>query len=126
VLEHGDVIVAVELAPAALRRRSHYLKLRDRASFEFALVSAGACLEFASDGTIVASSVALGGVATVPWRARDAERMLDGARPSRDLFAHAADAALAGAIVTPHNAFKVDLAKRAIVRVLGELVEIGA
>jgi xanthine dehydrogenase YagS FAD-binding subunit len=123
VLEHGDVIVAVEIEPAPLYRRSHYLKLRDRASYEFALVSAGACLDIGRNGTIARSSLALGGVATVPWRARDAERVLDGAQPSPELFRRAADAAFTGAATTPQNAFKVELAKRAIVRVLDTLAE---
>jgi xanthine dehydrogenase YagS FAD-binding subunit len=121
VLEHGDVIVAVEIEPAPLYRRSLYLKLRDRASYEFALVSAGACLDVASDGSIARSRLALGGVATVPWRARDAERILDGARPSPELFRRAADAAFTEAVTTAQNAFKVELAKRAIVRVLSTL-----
>jgi xanthine dehydrogenase YagS FAD-binding subunit len=120
VMQSGDVIVAVEIATAPLSRRSMYLKLRDRASYEFALVSVGACVSV-RDGTIARSSLALGGVATVPWRAREAERILDEAAPSPELFQRAADAALAGAQTTPHNAFKVELAKRAIVRVLGTL-----
>jgi xanthine dehydrogenase YagS FAD-binding subunit len=122
-LERGDVIVAVEIASAPLHRRSRYLKLRDRASYEFALVSAGACLDLAADGSIARSSLALGGVATVPWRARDAERVLDGAAPSPELFRRAADTAFTGAETTPQNAFKVELAKRAIVRVLSGLAE---
>jgi len=121
VLERGDVIVAVELAPAPLYRRSHYLKLRDRASYEFALVSAGASLEIGHDGTITRSRLALGGVGTVPWRAQDAERVLDGGQAGPELFRRAADAAFTGAVTTPYNAFKVELAKRAIVRVLETL-----
>jgi xanthine dehydrogenase YagS FAD-binding subunit len=120
-LERGDVIVAVEISTAAHHRRSQYLKLRDRASYEFALVSAGACLGFADDGTISRSSLALGGVATVPWRARDAESLLDGATASPELFRRAAEVALTGAVTTPQNAFRVELAKRAIVRVLSML-----
>jgi len=120
-LERGDVILAVELLPAPHYRRSQYLKLRDRASYEFALVSAAACLDFARDGSIARSSLALGGVATVPWRATDAERILDGAMPAPELFRRAADAALVGARTTAHNAFKVELTKRAIVRVLSTL-----
>jgi xanthine dehydrogenase YagS FAD-binding subunit len=120
VLQPGDVIVAVEIATTPHFRRSMYLKLRDRASYEFALVSVGACLTV-RDGTIARSSLALGGVATVPWRAREAERILDEAAPAPELFRRAADAALGGARTTPHNAFKVELAKRAIVRVLGTL-----
>jgi xanthine dehydrogenase YagS FAD-binding subunit len=119
-LQPGDVIVAVEISPAPAFRHSMYLKLRDRASYEFALVSVGACLGI-SEGIITRSSLALGGLATVPWRAREAERILDEAAPSPELFQRAAEAALTGAETTPQNAFKVELAKRAIVRVLGEL-----
>ncbi len=123
VLERGDVIVAVEIAAAAHHRHSLYLKLRDRTSYEFALVSAAACLAFAADGTIARSSLALGGLATVPWRAHEAERILAGATASPELFRRAAGAALAGAATTPQNAFKVELGKRAIVRVLSTLAE---
>jgi xanthine dehydrogenase YagS FAD-binding subunit len=124
-LHRGDVVVGVEIATSPLHRRSQYLKLRDRASFEFALVSVGACLEPIDGGTIARSRLALGGVATVPWRARDAERILDGAEPSEVLFRRAAEIALDGAQTTPHNAFKVELARRAIVRVLRTLAEGG-
>lgn len=120
-LERGDVIVAVELEPGPVYRNSQYLKLRDRASYEFALVAAGACLEFADDGTIARSKLALGGVATVPWRASEAEQILDGAAPAAELFRRAADAAFATAQPLPQNAFKVELAKRAVVRVLSTL-----
>jgi xanthine dehydrogenase YagS FAD-binding subunit len=120
VLERGDLILAVEVPVATLHRRSTYLKLRDRASFEFALVSVAAALECV-DGTIARSRLALGGVATVPWRSHDAERVLDGARPSGDLFRRAAEAALHGAQTTPHNAFKPELARRAIARALQAL-----
>jgi len=121
-LERGDVIVAVEIARAQQYRHSAYLKLRDRASYEFALVSAGATLDV-SGGTIAHASLALGGVATVPWRAREAERVLDGAAATPDVFRRAADAEFAGAVTTTHNAFKVELAKRAIVRLLTTLTE---
>lgn len=100
ILRHGDLIAAVEIAPAPLYRRSYYLKLRDRASYEFALVSAAACLDIAADGSIASSRLALGGVATVPWRAGEAERVLDGAEPSAELFRRAADAAFADAQTT--------------------------
>jgi xanthine dehydrogenase YagS FAD-binding subunit len=123
VLEHGDVIVAVEIATAPHQRHSHYLKLRDRASYEFALVSVAAGLGFAGDGTIARSSLALGGLGTIPWRARNAERVLEGAAASPEIFRRAADAALAGAAPTPQNAFKVELGKRAIVRVLTTLAK---
>ncbi len=120
-LQRGDLIAAVEIAPAPLYRRSLYLKLRDRASYEFALVSAAACLDLDAGGAIASSRLALGGVATVPWRAGEAERVLDGAVPSPELFRRAAEAAFAAARTTPQNAFKVELAKRAIVRVLSTL-----
>jgi xanthine dehydrogenase YagS FAD-binding subunit len=126
VLERGDLIVAVEIDTSSLHRRSAYLKLRDRASYEFALVSAGACVERADDGTIARSRLALGGVATVPWRARDAERVLDGAEPSEAVFRRAAGVALADAVTTPANGFKAELARRAIVRVLTALTEANA
>lgn len=122
VLERGDLIVAVEIPTAALHRHSLYLKLRDRASFEFALVSVAACLERVDGGTIARSRVALGGVATVPWRAHDAERVLDGAMPSEELFRRAADVALSDAVTTAQNAFKPELVRRAIVRALAALV----
>jgi xanthine dehydrogenase YagS FAD-binding subunit len=122
-LEPGDIITAVEIVPSPLYRQSLYLKLRDRASYDFALVSAGVALDVSPGGAIVRSRLALGGVATVPWRAQDAERILDGAIASTGLFQRAADAALGGAVTTPHNAFKVELAKRAIVRALTTLAE---
>jgi xanthine dehydrogenase YagS FAD-binding subunit len=122
-LERGDVIVAVELTPAPIYRHSHYLKLRDRASYEFALVSVAASLEIGPDGSIAGSRIALGGVGTVPWRAQEAERVLDGAHAGPELFRRAADAVFADAVTTPQNAFKVELGKRALVRVLGTLTE---
>ena len=123
VLGRGDVVTAVEIATGPLYRRSMYLKLRDRASYAFALVSVAACVERAPDGSIAHSRIALGGLATRPWRAYDAERALDGAVPSAAAFARAADAALAGATPLRDNGFKVELAKRAIVRVLRRLTE---
>ena len=84
VLEHGELITAVELAATRpFFRRSHYLKVRDRASFEFALASAAAALDV-KDGTITAARVALGGVATKPWRAAEAEKALVGAKPAQE------------------------------------------
>jgi xanthine dehydrogenase YagS FAD-binding subunit len=116
-LAHGELIVAVEIDGSALHARSHYLKVRDRASFEFALASVAAAVEI-RDGRIAEARLALGGVATVPWRARDAEAALAGAAPADDAFRRAAEAALAGARPSLHNAFKVELAKRAVVRAL--------
>ena len=83
VLEHGELIVAVELPASPLARRSAYLKVRDRASFEFALVSVAAALHL-EDGVVREARLALGGVAPVPWRARAAEEALRGQRSTRD------------------------------------------
>src|SRR4051794_25384072 len=117
VLKHGELITAVELPATPFFRRSHYLKVRDRTSFEFALASAAVALEVKS-GTITAARVALGGVATKPWRSAEAEKTLVGAKPGEDVFAAAANAALQAANAQKHNAFKIELAKRTIVRAL--------
>ncbi|HEV2641326.1 MAG TPA: xanthine dehydrogenase family protein subunit M [Candidatus Elarobacter sp.] len=113
----GELITAVELDVVPLHARSHYLKVRDRASYEFALVSVACAVEL-SGGRIAQARVALGGVGTVPWRSRDSESALAGAAPDDGAFRRAADAALAGARPRAHNGFKVELAKRAIVRAL--------
>ena len=118
VLQHGELITAVELPNTPFFARSAYLKVRDRASFEFALVSVAAALEV-KDGAISAARVALGGVATKPWRAVEAEKALVGARAGEAAFAAAAKAALQGARPQKYNAFKVELARRAVVRALG-------
>jgi xanthine dehydrogenase YagS FAD-binding subunit len=117
VLEHGELITAVEWPHRDWLRRSHYLKVRDRASFEFALASVAAALEV-NDGKITSARVALGGVATKPWRAMEAERVLVGAAPNAEVFEAAARAALRGAKPQKFNAFKVELARRTIVRAL--------
>jgi xanthine dehydrogenase YagS FAD-binding subunit len=116
-LEHGELIVAVELPPLELARDSLYLKLRDRQSYEFALVSVAAALAV-RDGVVAEVRLALGGVGTKPWRARRAEHELVGTPPTPDGFAAAAAAELEGAEVRRDNAFKVQLAQRAIVRAL--------
>jgi len=116
-LAHGDLITAVSFVPSALTQRSAYLKIRDRASFEFALVSVAAGLEIVG-GTIRGARLGLGGVAPVPWRSLAAERALTD-RPATDTsYAAAADAALADARPQRLNAFKIALTKRAIVRAL--------
>ncbi|HEY6876664.1 MAG TPA: xanthine dehydrogenase family protein subunit M [Polyangiales bacterium] len=112
-LEPGTLITAVELPRLALR--SHYLKLRDRASYAFALVSVAAGVQV-EDDTIVEARIALGGVAHKPWRRREAESVLVG--KTRAAFPLAADVLLEGARPYPHNAFKIELARRAIVRAL--------
>jgi xanthine dehydrogenase YagS FAD-binding subunit len=125
VLEHGELIMAVELPDRGWFRQSYYLKVRDRASFEFALVSVAVALD-AAGGKIRESRVALGGVATKPWRSFEAERALAGAPLSEASYEAAAQAALADARPQKFNAFKVELAHRAIVRALLTLGGIAA
>jgi CO/xanthine dehydrogenase FAD-binding subunit len=117
VLAHGELITAVEVPLLPAGARSGYLKVRDRASYEFALTSAGVALVI-EDGLIREGRVALGGVGTIPWRARGAEVVLRGAPAGVETFRTAAEAALEGARAHPGNAFKVELAKRTLVRVL--------
>ena len=121
VLEHGELIEAVELPPLPLARRSLYAKVRERASFAFAVVSVAAALEVA-DGTVRDVRLALGGVAHKPWRAERAEEALRGAPAATESFGHAADAELAGARPLRDNAYKLPLARNLIVRTLAELM----
>ncbi len=116
-LEEGDLITAVELRVDPLYASSHYLKVRDRASYEFALVSV-ACALRVDAGAIAGARLGLGGVGTVPWRAQAAELTLIGKAPGDAAYRAAAETALDGARPRAHNAFKVELARRAIVRAL--------
>jgi xanthine dehydrogenase YagS FAD-binding subunit len=116
-LERAELIAAIELPPLEIARNSLYLKFRDRQSYEFALVSVAAALEV-SDGEVADVRLALGGVGTKPWRARRAEAQLEGAPATAEQFAVAAAAELEPAHVREHNAFKVELTQRAIVRAL--------
>jgi xanthine dehydrogenase YagS FAD-binding subunit len=120
VLEPGDLITAVDLAPLAPGSRSTYRKVRDRASFAFAVVSVAAAVDVA-DGTVRDCRIALGGVAHVPWRASRAEEALRGGPAAEDRFAAAADAELAQARPLRDNAFKVPLARNLIVSTLADL-----
>ena len=120
VLRPGELIIAVRLPHPATARRSLYLKVRDRQSFEFALASAAVAGDV-GPGSMTNVRIALGGVGTVPWRAREAEDALEGRAPSESAFSAAADAALAGAWPRRHNAFKVPLAKRTLVTALQRL-----
>jgi xanthine dehydrogenase YagS FAD-binding subunit len=117
VLEPGDLITAVELPASAAARNSYYLKVRDRASYEFALVSVAAALNVAGD-RIRAARVALGGVAPTPWRARAAEAALLGRPVTGGTFAAAAEAATSGMKGYGQNDFKIALVKRAVNRAL--------
>ncbi len=119
VLEPGELITAVRLPADAAGFAAHarYLKVRERTSYAFAVVSAAAALRL--DGGVIADArIALGGVALKPWRARTAETMLAGAAPDAAAFRRAADAALADAKPSGDNAFKIELARRIIVRAL--------
>ena len=117
-LQPDELITAVDLPALPFAVRSHYLKVRDRASYAFALVSVAAVLDMRADGTINGGRIALGGVAHKPWRAFDAEKQLAGQRADERLFRAAAEAALRDAKAYQHNAFKIELAKRSIIRAL--------
>ncbi len=119
-LQPDELIVAVDLPSSAFAKRSHYLKIRDRAQYAFALVSVAAALDI-QQGRISAARLAMGGVAHKPWRALNAEKVLTGAQASAQTFATAAEAAVRGAVPQKHNAFKIELAKRAVRRILGEV-----
>jgi xanthine dehydrogenase YagS FAD-binding subunit len=115
VIRPGELIVAVELPPSPFSQHSHYLKVRDRASYAFALVSVAAAVDL-DGGAVRDARIVLGGVAHKPWRALEAERLLRGQILSDEVLAKAGAAAVAGAQPYPHNAFKVELAKRAVAR----------
>jgi xanthine dehydrogenase YagS FAD-binding subunit len=119
VLEPGDLIVAVRLPSEARSFAAHarYLKVRERTSYAFAVVSAAAALRIDA-GKIADARLALGGVAAKPWRARAAEKLLVGHAPDATTFRRAAQAALADAKPSGDNAFKIELAQRVLVRAL--------
>jgi xanthine dehydrogenase YagS FAD-binding subunit len=116
-LQPNELITAVELPAPKFAKHSYYLKVRDRQSYAFALVSVAAGLEITGN-TIHSAGLALGGVAHKPWHSLEAERSLAGAPASPASFKKAADIALAGAKPQEHNAFKIELAKQSIVRAL--------
>jgi len=118
-LAHGELIVAIDVPPAPIARRSIYLKFRDRQSYEFALVSVAVALEV-REGVVAGVRLALGGVGTRPWRARRAEAALLGQPADAIAFRRAAQAELEHAAPREHNGFKVELAKRALIRGLAE------
>jgi xanthine dehydrogenase YagS FAD-binding subunit len=122
VLRHGELITAVELPPLAFAANSRYRKVRDRASYAFALVSAAAALDL-TDGVVRDVRLALGGVGHKPWRATKAEEMLRGGPANAESFRAAAEAELADARPLPGNAFKVPLARNVIVGTLLDLTE---
>jgi xanthine dehydrogenase YagS FAD-binding subunit len=118
-LKPDELILSVDLPPSPYANHSYYLKIRDRASYAFALVSAAVALDL--DGDLIRSGrIALGGVAHKPWRSVEAEKLLAGRNANKDTYARAAERAVAGAKPYAHNTFKVELAKRTIVRALQE------
>ncbi len=119
-LAADELIVAVDLPDVAWAKNSLYLKVRDRASYAFALVSVAAALEVV-DGKIKTARVALGGVAHKPWRAEAAEEKLVGEKPNEATFKAAAEAAMKHAKGYKYNSFKIELAKRSIVRALNNV-----
>ncbi len=124
VLERGELITAVEVPAPPAHAVSDYRKVRDRASYAFALVSVAAELSFDGD-RIATARIALGGVAHKPWRARYIEEHLIGAAVTEETFAAAVDAELAHAQPLPGNEFKVDLARRTLLAQLRMLTERG-
>lgn len=119
VLTPGDLVTAIDVPAGPWTRRSLYLKVRDRASYAFALASAAVALGMDGE-TVREARIALGGVATVPWRAGEAEAVLKDQRLDDETAAAAADAAFAAARTYKHNAFKVPLGKRTLIRALLE------
>ena len=120
-LAAGELITAIELPPLAFATRSAYRKIRDRASYAFALVSVAAALEIGTDGAVKNVRLALGGVAHKPWRATKAETMLRGKPATEQAFRAAAEAELAEAVPLRDNGFKIELARRAITATLRDL-----
>jgi len=116
-LKQDELITHVEIPALPFAVKSHYLKVRDRASYEFALTSAAVALDI-QNGTIKGARVAMGGVGTKPWRSVEAEKVLIGATANAQTYRAAADAALAAAKPYKDNAFKIELAKRTLVRAL--------
>ena len=116
-LRNGELVTGIELPPSPFAEHSWYLKVRDRHSYAFALVSVAAGLQL-RDGVIVAAGLALGGVAAMPWRLREAEKELVGRTPDAHAFHAAAELALEGAQPLPQNSFKVDLGRHSVVRAL--------
>jgi xanthine dehydrogenase YagS FAD-binding subunit len=120
VLAPGELVTHIVVPATAFAARSTYLKIRDRASYAFALVSAAVALEVAG-GKIREARVALGGVGTKPWRSKEAEEALRGQRAEPRVFMAAAEAAMKGAQPRPHNRFKIGLARVTLARALASV-----
>lgn len=123
VLAPDELIVGIDVPATAFASRSKYRKVRDRKSYQHALVSVAAALDLAADGRVREARVALGGVAVKPWRAREAETVLNGAPATEATFRAAAEAAMRDAVPRGDNAFKIELAKRTIARTLADVRE---
>jgi xanthine dehydrogenase YagS FAD-binding subunit len=117
-LRPDELIIAVDLPAMPFAASSHYLKVRDRASYAFALVSVAAALDLGSNKKIKDARLALGGVAHKPWRANAAEKKLIGQDANEKTFRAAAEAELKAAKAYKYNSYKIELAKRSIVRAL--------
>lgn len=118
-LKPGEIVTAIDLPPEGYTSHYTYLKLRDRRSYAFALVSIAVGLRL-KEGRIAEARIALGGVAHKPWRRREAEELLIGRAPGDTAFGEAAAALMAGAVGQPTNAFKIELGRRGIVRALSQ------
>jgi xanthine dehydrogenase YagS FAD-binding subunit len=116
-LKDGELVTSIDIPKNSWAKNSYYLKVRDRASYDFALVSVAAGLEI-SGGVIRGSRISMGGVAPKPWRAMIAEKVLIGKKPSKELFTRAAKMEMERARPLEYNEFKVVLGERAIVRAL--------
>jgi CO/xanthine dehydrogenase FAD-binding subunit len=123
VLAHGELITEIEIPLLPPNARSVYLKVRDRTSYEFALTSAAVAV-VVEDGVIRGARIGLGGVGTIPWRAFDAEQVLRDATASDEIFRAAAEAAVRDPFTVPGTEFKVELAKRTLVRALRTVTDI--
>jgi xanthine dehydrogenase YagS FAD-binding subunit len=119
-LRQGELITSIFLPDAPHARHSAYLKIRDRSAYEFALTSAAAGMDI-TGGTIRSACVALGGIATKPWRARIAEAALVGQQPTPAVFRAAAEGEMKSAVARQQNGYKIELAKRTLVRILSDL-----
>ncbi|HEX8736307.1 MAG TPA: xanthine dehydrogenase family protein subunit M [Pyrinomonadaceae bacterium] len=117
-LQHGELITSIELPKSNFAAKSYYLKVRDRASYAFALVSVAAALDVGAGNKIKEARLALGGVAHKPWRAMEAEKFLAGKTATEENFRLAAEAEMRHAKPLEHNKFKVEMGRRAIVRAL--------
>lgn len=120
VLAPGELITSIEVPAGPWTRRSRYVKVRDRDSYQFAVCSAAVALDLQGGNTVKTVRIALGGVATVPWRATEAEAALAGRTLDETAANAAAELAFANAVTYPGNAFKVELGKRTLVRALLE------